>query len=156
MKEALPPRTHDAPRNAAPTDAARAGNCHKHTPRDDPFAPINDEEYERLVMAHNLSESPPEEAPLNPEQRRGGADFLRMAVLRAEGRARNESPDEIANAIQREGLKAVTLVVGAGGTGKSAMVHALQRAHYFSRREIQGTPIRKPGHLRTQRPTCMR
>jgi len=129
LKKALPPRTHDAPLDAAAADTARAGHGHMHTPHNDPFAPIDSEEYERLAMEHT---GPPEEAPLNPEQRRGGADLLRMAALRAAGRARQDSPDVIAQAVQREGLKAVTLGVGAGGTGKSAMIRALQRE--FSRR----------------------
>ena len=49
-------------------------------------------------------------------------------MLRAKGIQRGDSAQQIAQAIEvSKSASAVTLVVGAGGTGKSAMVHTLKR-----------------------------
>ena len=60
------------------------------------------------------------------EQRAGARMFLKAALLRAQGIQRGDSAQQIAHAIQSAGCAQVLLVVGAGGTGKSAMVHALK------------------------------
>ena len=65
--------------------------------------------------------------PLNVEQRAGARPFLCVAQLRSRGVVRGESAQQIARAVKAAGLPPVTLVVGAGGTGKSAMVHTLSR-----------------------------
>ena len=67
------------------------------------------------------------EPPLNVEQRAGARPFLEAALVRARGIQRGDSAPQIAQAVKAAGLSAVMLVVGAGGTGKSAMVHTLKR-----------------------------
>ena len=93
---------------------------------DDPFAPIDDIEYGHAKETYEASKRaglPVGDAPLNPEQREGGREFLRVAQLRRASLRRGESMQRVAPAIERDGI---TLVVGAGGTGKSAMVHRLR------------------------------
>ena len=96
---------------------------------DDPFALISDTEYEALAAQYRAAKKaglPIGEPPLNVEQRAGARMFLKAALLRAQGIQRGDSAQQIAQAIQSAGCPQVLLVVGAGGTGKSAMVHALK------------------------------
>ena len=115
-----PARQPEAGRRAGPNGPAEQRVA-------EPFAPVSDAEYEAAVAAWREAGAAAEHAPLNPEQRAGGSDVLRHAQLRAAGRARGETPPQIEAAARAEGLAPATLVVGAGGTGKSAMVHALTR-----------------------------
>ena len=94
--------------------------------QDDPFASIDDKEYERLRENHEKSKRAGfavGDAPLNPEQRDGGRSFLQMARLRRAALRRGQSINSLRQSIEQDGI---TLVVGAGGTGKSAMVHRLR------------------------------
>ena len=77
-------------------------NPRAHAARDgtNPFAPMSDAEYEAAVAAWQEAGAPAEQAPLNPEQRTGGRSFLRHAQLRAAGRARGETPTQIAASAQ--------------------------------------------------------
>jgi len=96
---------------------------------DDPFALISDTEYEASAAQYQAAKKaglPIGEPPLNVEQRAGARMFLKAALLRAQGIQRGDSAQQIAHAIQSAGCAQVLLVVGAGGTGKSAMVHALK------------------------------
>ena len=96
-----------------------------------PFAPITDAEYEVAAARYQSAKEaghPVGEPPLNVEQRAGARPFLEAAVIRAKGIRRGDSAQQIAQAIEAsKTASTVMLVVGAGGTGKSAMVHALKR-----------------------------
>ena len=97
-------------------------------PNDNPFAEIGDADYERAAAewkARKDADLPVGKPPLNPEQRNGGRDFLRMVRLRAGALQRGESAESISQAVSAEGLSPITLAMGAGGTGKSEMVHEL-------------------------------
>ena len=97
-------------------------------PTDCPFAEISGTDYDRAADEWKASKDaglPVGKPPLNPEQRDGGRDFLRMTRLRAGALQRGESVESIAQAVSAEGLSPVTLAMGAGGTGKSEMVHEL-------------------------------
>ena len=96
---------------------------------DDPFALISDTEYEASAAQYQAAKKaglPIGEPPLNVEQRAGARLFLKAALLRAQGIQRGDGAQQIAQAIKSAGCPQVLLVVGAGGTGKSAMVHALK------------------------------
>ena len=55
------------------------GDGANHTD-DGPFAPMTDQDYEAAVASHEAGEL--QEVPLNPEQRQGGHNFLKLAQLR--------------------------------------------------------------------------
>ena len=97
----------------------------------DPFAPFSGPdqwaEWDRAFAAHVGAGLPMSSAPLTPEQRAAGRNFLRQAVLRSAGRTRGDTPAQIDALVKAENLPPVTLTMGAGGTGKSALVHALKR-----------------------------
>ena len=96
----------------------------------DPFEPITDGEYEAVAARWKAAKDagrPVGEPPLNVEQRAGARPFLEAALVRARGIQRRDTARQIAQAIKAAGLSPVMLVVGAGGTGKSAMVHTLKR-----------------------------
>ena len=98
-------------------------------PPSSPFADISAQDYDHAFAAWKASEDAghPVASPLNPEQRNGGRDFLLMARLRASMLQQKASAESIAHTVMSQGLTPVTLVVGAGGTGKSAMVHELRQ-----------------------------
>ena len=114
---------------SASRDASRGGSQDIDVPPadDDPFSPIDDAGYRRAKADYEASKRAGlavGDAPLNPEQRDGGREFLRVAQLRRDALRRGEPIQRVASAIARDGI---TLVVGAGGTGKSNMVHQLQQ-----------------------------
>ena len=112
-------------------------NAQTNVDGNNPFAPIDDDMYEALAARYAAGAADAGgEAPLNPEQREGGRSFLRAAEIRAAGFRRGDPTEVIDEAIRAE-CSPVTLVVGAGGTGKSAMVHRLS----------QQMKARKCGHL---------
>ena len=93
----------------------------------DPFAPISDIEYEVAAAQYKAAKDagqPVGKPPLNVEQRAGARLFLKAALLRAQGIQRGDGAQQIAQAIKSAGCPQFLLVVGAGGTGKSAMVRA--------------------------------
>lgn len=91
-----------------------------------PFDEISEEAYEAAAEEHFAAGSAPQDAPLNPQQRAGGRTFLRLAVLRRQMQEQGATPAQIDAAVRHEGIAPATLVIGAGGTGKSAMVHQLK------------------------------
>jgi hypothetical protein len=93
----------------------------------DPFADIDDPAYERAVEAHNSAGLPAKDAPLNPEQRAAGRNFVKFAQLMKQSREQGWTQQDITNNASRLGLKQITMMTGAGGTGKSKVVHAIQR-----------------------------
>ena len=134
-------------REAAPRDGARAARSRGEAearsraraaaaavgalmPAAGTFDEMSDAEYDgvarswRALRDAGADVGPP---PLNPEQRDGGRDFLQHAQLRAELLGRGASASEIATAVEAAGIAPITAVLGPGGTGKSAMVHALER-----------------------------
>jgi hypothetical protein len=93
----------------------------------DPFADIDDPAYERAVEAHNSAGLRAKDAPLNPEQRAAGRNFVKFALLMKQSREQGWTQQDITNNASRLGLKQITMMTGAGGTGKSKVVHAIQR-----------------------------
>ena len=98
-------------------------------PAESPFAEISDAAYDQAAAKWKADKDagrPVGNPPLNPEQREGGRDFLCMARLRAAVLQRGEPAEAIARAVDAAKLTPViTLTIGAGGTGKSEMVHEL-------------------------------
>ena len=84
----------------------------EHTYHNDPFAAITEVEYLRAVDAYIQLELPMKNAPLNPEQRNCGRDFLKVAILRKKRRLEG-IPYEIINAeIRATGLTQITMMTG--------------------------------------------
>ena len=88
-------------------DELRAG-----TSDNDPFATITDVEYLRAVDAHIQLGLPMTNAPLNPEQRNCGRDFLKVAILRKKHRSQGVSYETINEEIIRTGLTQITMMTG--------------------------------------------
>ena len=70
---------------------------------------------------------PRPDPPLNVEQRAAARDFFRAVQLRVTRRRQGRSAADIDAELTAEGLDAAELLVGPGGTGKSAIVHELRR-----------------------------
>ena len=104
----------------------------------DPFAEIDETRYAALVEAYEAGcDSHPSVeayAPLNPEQRAAGREFIKVAILRRASLRRGDSAESLAAEVERAGLRFVQLVNGPGGTGKSVMIHAINRE--FKRRGL--------------------
>jgi hypothetical protein len=68
------------------------------------------------------------EPPLNPEQRKFARELLGCVQLRAAFLARGAGSvvDDLKRAYQKHGLSSVILLHGAGGAGKSAVLHAVR------------------------------
>ena len=64
--------------------------------------------------------------PLNTDQRAAGRAFWRVVQLRVLGRQTGLTAEQIADSITAKDLSNVILVNGAGGTGKSALIHQLE------------------------------
>ena len=79
---------------------------------DDPFADITEIAYGVSVDTHKRLGLPLQRAPLNPEQRACGRDFLKVALLRKERKAQGFSHSEIRDEIYRLGLHQVTMMIG--------------------------------------------
>jgi hypothetical protein len=81
-------------------------------PDNEPFKAITDIEYETAVDIHKRLGLEAKTAPLNPEQRACGQDFLKIAVLRKQRKAQGFSPIQIRDEIRRLGLHQVTMMIG--------------------------------------------
>jgi hypothetical protein len=70
----------------------------------------------------------PGEPPLNPEQRRFARELLGCIQLRAAFLARGggSAKGDLMRAYRKHGLSSVVLLHGAGGAGKSAVLHAVR------------------------------
>ena len=137
----LPPRDVGA-RNGGVAATAAAASATRQREREEavangrplpaagPFDPMSADEYERLAAEYSGRAAAGEEVgrpPLNPEQRDGGRSFLEFARLRARMLADGARADAIVSAAKAAGIHQLTAVFGPGGTGKSAMVHELDR-----------------------------
>ena len=85
---------------------------HADTIDNDIFAEIDDIAYERAVEAHKHHCLPMEEAPLNPEQRASGRDFIKVAILRKERRLQGLSWQDISAEIRLLGWHQVNMMTG--------------------------------------------
>jgi hypothetical protein len=120
----------------------------------DPFAEIDDDAYDIATAQHKASGLSHDNAPLNPEQRACGRAMVTVALLRRDLAQQGLSPNDISTAVKQSGLHQIIMMtgmdilqhhhnyihdvlicyyhtpqyaIGAGGTGKSAVVHALRR-----------------------------
>ena len=129
------------PEEAPPDErSSAAGRARRPTADEsDPFADIDDAQYEALVDAYeaDCASHPSVEtyAPLNPEQRAAGRDFIKVAILRRAAIRNRASAGSLAADVKKAGLRFVQLVNGPGGTGKSVMIHAINRE--FKRRGLR-------------------
>ena len=140
-KTALPPRgdippakhdgAHDNPLGRAdgPVNSQGNSDCDE---RGDPawakLQSISEEQYERDAAAWNAlkrSGGPAGDPPLNVQQRSAARQFMRYVVLRKRLADEGRSASHIERAARSEGLSSVLLVMGAGGTGKSAVLKVI-------------------------------
>lgn len=82
----------------------------------DPFIEISDSVYESLVEAHKSSGLPDKDAPLNPEQRAGARDMLKVALLRKQRKLEGETLQQVMEEIKSKGLHQITMLTGEGLT----------------------------------------
>jgi hypothetical protein len=78
----------------------------------DPFADVSAEAYSDAVDTHVRLGLSLDTAPLNPEQRASGRDFLKIAKLRKDGKVQGFSIIETRDAIHRLGLHQATMMIG--------------------------------------------
>ena len=78
----------------------------------DPFAAITEVEYLRAVDAYIQLQLPMKNAPLNPEQRNCGRDFLKVAILRKQRRLEGVPYETINAEIRDIGLTPITMMTG--------------------------------------------
>lgn len=121
---------------AGPTDSqnnAFEGNA--ETEYDSDLVPISEEEYE-LEAAHwrrnkkiavDSGREFDQEPPLNVQQREAVRRIVEVAELRYRLTQAGKSATDIYKKITEDGYTTTCLLVGAGGTGKSAVVHAIER-----------------------------
>ena len=115
----------------------RAASAEVPSASNDPcLAPLDDNGYERAAAAWAERRGScaaagvpfQEEPPMNPEQRVAAREFMRVVELREAMLRGGATPVDIDGAVRGEGLSPVQLVMGPGGTGKSMIVHFLQRS----------------------------
>ena len=111
----------------------RADNVTKHAKNSDlskaledgPFAEISQEAYD-VEYTRLLSQgAKTEQMPLNREQRAMGRNLLKYALLRTRGKEKNAA--EIDRLAKGQGLKIISMGMGAAGTGKSHAIAQLKR-----------------------------
>ena len=134
----LPPAEPQASGDAVPLDGAGGGDAISEGPA--AFAPISQEAYLALheewkaaCEAARAAAQPRPDPPLNVEQRDAARDFFRAVQLRATRQRQGHSAATIDAELMREGLDPAELLVGPGGTGKSAIVHELRRQMQHAR-----------------------
>ena len=97
------------------------------------YADITEDEYGRLASEWNAEKASAErkeqlfeeKPPLNPQQRAVTRDFLCVIKKVRELKDNHETPATWQQKLQEDGLGLAMLLMGAGGTGKSAVVHEL-------------------------------
>ena len=77
------------------------------------------------LKSQGVAELPP--PPLNPKQRLFARKYLDVLRMLLEGRQRGEPRTTTFKRIEDAGLRTAHLLLGAGGTGKSELIKALQR-----------------------------
>ena len=109
---------------------ARASNIQVETPpelhqmTEEEYAKACEEYIERVEIERRGGESAGD-PPLNPEQRAAGEPYMKMILIRRDGIKKGAKPHEIAAIFVSETLAPVMLLTGAGGTGKSALIHTI-------------------------------
>ena len=95
---------------------------------------ITESEYQKLAAAYTEKKKVQENGgdnaghpPLNLDQRSICRHYLKVVEIRHKGKIMGKSPDQINDAIVAAGLTQTCLLYGAGGTGKSAVIHELKR-----------------------------
>jgi hypothetical protein len=78
----------------------------------DPFAEIDNIAYELEVATHKASGLPVTDAPLNLEQRAGGRDIIKVAMMRKERKLQNVPLLAIMEELQRLGLHQISMLTG--------------------------------------------
>ena len=135
LKLPLPPRQDPSEGDGAGGEDGGEGGEEGDPPLspDDSLAPISEEEYGRLAAewgvardaAEARGETPPQ-PPFNPEQRAAARPFARYVSMRKRMQDNGCSIEEIAAAARSAELPAAILMIGAGGTGKSAVIYELR------------------------------
>ena len=98
------------------------------------YAEISEDEFDSARAAWLLAKQRAKEAnvafdekpPLNPQQRLVIRRVLRAVGIRQNGRRRGRSALEIMAELEAADLSPATLLIGAGGTGKSAVMHEIE------------------------------
>jgi hypothetical protein len=83
-------------------------------------------EYQKRQHIQNTGGEHAGKPPLNTEQRAVGEPFIKVALIRRNGRRGRKKPQEINAIINTAKLSLIMLLTGAGGTGKSALIHILK------------------------------
>lgn len=130
----LPPR--EAPADTVPKDSGDNSRASVRQPTPLPAAlmPMTDAEYDAAAASYARDVAAGAKGlkpPLTPEQRKAAGPFLQAVQMRSDARQLGWSPVEIDAAIREAKLAPVTLLVGPGGAGKSAVVHEIE-AHMQS------------------------
>ena len=125
----LPPR--EAFTDTVPTDSGEnsGGSARQPTPLPPAFMPMTDAEYDAAAASYARDIAAGAKGlkpPLTPEQRMAGGPFLQAVQIRSDGRRHGWSPVQIDAAIRDANLAPVTLLVGPGGAGKSAVVYEVE------------------------------
>ena len=134
LAEPMPAKARPAQPNAAADDGAGAEDRGGDGGGDDPLREVSQETYVAEVeewmnakqAALERGEPFDKEPPCNPEQRDAARPFVAYVLLRRRMQAEGRSIEEIAAEAGRLGLSATMMMIGAGGTGKSMVLHEIE------------------------------
>ena len=137
LRENLPERAAPLNSSGSGNDGCDGDNGGGETGKggssgDDPYAEISEEDYEDLASAWHKENATAEQQrqpirkpPLNPQQRAVTRDFLRVVQNVRQFKRNQDNPATFQQQLQKDGLNLALLMMGAGGTGKSMVVHEL-------------------------------
>ena len=89
------------------------------------YRDLTEAQYEAEALKWRNDPQAPKNGPLNVQQRMACRSKFQAAQLRARGRRQNQDAKSIADTMKDCGVPIITLVMGKGGAGKSAIVHSL-------------------------------